>query len=202
MPHRMGNVPRFRMLGRSVVTTRPSLDEDGHPSAALAIDPMTADLVGPERVRRHPHRGDGRWRRRSMPHRMGNVPRFRMLGRSVVTTRPSLDEDGHPSAALAIDPMTADLVGPERVRRHPHRRARSAPPCGVSRGPRAYRIRVPIPSDRRRRARRSHLIPMTAASTSIDIASAISPWRQRARPVMQGRERQSDEGDRALPPPK
>lgn len=35
-------------------------------------------------------------------------------------------------------------VGSERVRRHPHRRARSAPACGVSRGPRAYRVRVPI----------------------------------------------------------
>ena len=41
-------------------------------------------------------------------------------------------------------PVTTDLVGSERVRRHPHRRARSAPQCGVSRGPRAYRVRVPI----------------------------------------------------------
>ena len=40
--------------------------------------------------------------------------------------------------------MTADLVGSERVRRHPHRRARSAPSCGVSRGPRAYQVQVPI----------------------------------------------------------
>ncbi len=35
------------------------------------------------------------------------------------------------------------LVGSERVRRHSHRRARSAPQCGVSRGPRAYWVRVP-----------------------------------------------------------
>ena len=38
----------------------------------------------------------------------------------------------------------ADLVGSVRVRRHPHRRARSGPQSGVSRGPRAYRVRVPI----------------------------------------------------------
>ena len=38
----------------------------------------------------------------------------------------------------------ADLTGSERVRRHPHRRARSASQCGVSRGPRACRVRVPI----------------------------------------------------------
>src|SRR2546423_1032954 len=31
--------------------------------------------------------------------------------------------------------MTASLVGSARVRRHPHHRARSAPWCGVSRGP-------------------------------------------------------------------
>jgi hypothetical protein len=30
-----------------------------------------------------------------------------------------------------------------RVRRHSHRRARSAPPCGASRGPRASWVRVP-----------------------------------------------------------
>ena len=35
-------------------------------------------------------------------------------------------------------------VGVMRVRRHSHHRARSAPQCGVSRGPRAYRVRVPI----------------------------------------------------------
>jgi hypothetical protein len=40
--------------------------------------------------------------------------------------------------------MTADLVGSERVRRHPHHRACSALQCGFSRGPRAYRVRVPI----------------------------------------------------------
>lgn len=39
---------------------------------------------------------------------------------------------------------SADLVGSERVRRHPHRRARSGPPSGVSRGPRACWVRVPI----------------------------------------------------------
>ena len=98
--------------------------------------------------------------------------------------------------------MTAGLVGSERVRRHPHRRARSAPPCGVSRGPRAYRVRVPIPSDRRRRAEPSHLIPMTAASTSIDIASVTLPWRDRPGPLMEGRAGQSHRPERRFRPPK
>ena len=57
------------------------------------------------------------------------------------------DEGGRGPAALAAGPMTAGLVGSGRVRRHPHRRARSAPQCGVSRGPRACRVRVPIPAD-------------------------------------------------------
>ena len=57
-------------------------------------------------------------------------------------------EGGRGSAALAAGPMTAGLVGSGRVRRHPHRRARSAPQCGVSRGPRACRVRVPILADR------------------------------------------------------
>ena len=34
MPDRTGSVPRLQMLGRSAATTLPSLDEDGHPSAA------------------------------------------------------------------------------------------------------------------------------------------------------------------------
>ena len=59
------------------------------------------------------------------------------------------DEGGRGSTALAAGPMTAGLVGSERVRRHPHRRARSAPQCGVSRGPRACRVRVPIETGRR-----------------------------------------------------
>ena len=58
-------------------------------------------------------------------------------------------EGGRGSAALAAGPMTAGLVGSGRVRRHPHRRARSAPQCGVSRGPRACRVRVPIETGRR-----------------------------------------------------
>ena len=53
------------------------------------------------------------------------------------------------SATPAAGPMTAGLVGSERDRRHPHRRARSAPQCGVSRGPRASRVRVPISAGRR-----------------------------------------------------
>jgi len=46
-------------------------------------------------------------------------------------------------------PMSASLVGSVRVRRHPHRHARSASQCGVSHGPRAYRVRVPINSSGR-----------------------------------------------------
>ncbi len=45
-------------------------------------------------------------------------------------------------------PVTAGRVGSERVRRHPHRRARSAPQCGPCRGPRACRVRVPIEAGR------------------------------------------------------
>ena len=40
--------------------------------------------------------------------------------------------------------MTTGFVGTERVRSDPHRRARSASQCGVSHGPRACRVRVPI----------------------------------------------------------
>jgi hypothetical protein len=39
---------------------------------------------------------------------------------------------------------SAGLVGSGQGRRHPHRRARSASPCGVSCGPRACRVRVPF----------------------------------------------------------
>ena len=42
------------------------------------------------------------------------------------------------------DHMTTGLVGFMRVRRHSHHHARSAPQCGFSHGPRAYRVRVPI----------------------------------------------------------
>ena len=145
-----------------------------------------------------------------MPGRTGSAPRAapadaRSIGRH--TTRPSLDEDGRLSAALVVDPMTADQVGSERVRRHPHRRARSAPPCGVSRGPRAYRVRVPIRIDRYRQCgeRTVSRRPRPKSSYSavfdpIDAVSAILPWRQRASTVMQGRERQSDARDRILRP--
>jgi hypothetical protein len=46
----------------------------------------------------------------------------------------------------AVGETSAELVGSERVRRHRHRRARSGPLSGVSCGPRAYRVRVPIRS--------------------------------------------------------
>ncbi len=47
-----------------------------------------------------------------------------------------------------VGEISSDLVGSERVRRRPHRLARSAPQCGVSCGPRACRVRVPIGSGR------------------------------------------------------
>src|SRR5690606_32105875 len=50
---------------------------------------------------------------------------------------------------MRLDLIAASLVGSVRVRRHPHRHARSAPQCGVSHGPRAYRVRVPINSSSR-----------------------------------------------------
>jgi hypothetical protein len=46
----------------------------------------------------------------------------------------------------AVGETSADLVGSERDRRHPRRCARSGPLSGVSCGPRAYRVWVPIRS--------------------------------------------------------
>ena len=87
----------------------------------------------PHRAGPRPSAPHGGWRRPS--------PRYRFaLCRG---------EGDRGSAAPAAGPMTAGLVGSERVRRHPHRRARSAPQCGVSRGPRACRVRVPIKAGRR-----------------------------------------------------
>ena len=48
------------------------------------------------------------------------------LSVAAASTRPAAK-----AAAPAVGPMTAGLVGSERVRHHPHRRARSAPQCGV-----------------------------------------------------------------------
>lgn len=39
---------------------------------------------------------------------------------------------------IGLAKTRASLAGSERVRRHPHRRTRSGPPSGVSRGPRAF----------------------------------------------------------------
>lgn len=59
--------------------------------------------------------------------------------------RPSNIADSHRTRIPAWSTLCPPtLVGSERVRRHPHRRARSGPQSGVSRGPRAYRVRVPI----------------------------------------------------------
>lgn len=83
-------------------------------------------------------------------------------GRSVVGTPVSNMRLNHRTRPVH---MTAGLVGFLRDRRHSHRHARSAPSCGVSHGPRAYRVRVPIilPSEpalcRSPRSRRSAEIP-------------------------------------------
>src|SRR3546814_15889860 len=42
---------------------------------------------------------------------------------------------GRSSTSRAVGPLPTDLAGSARGRRHPRRRARSAPPCSVSRGP-------------------------------------------------------------------
>ncbi len=68
--------------------------------------------------------------------------------------------DNFPPAGAG--PMAIGLVGFMRVRRHPHHRARSAPPCGVSRGPRAYRVRVPVVA-----------IVQAASGGSVDVISVI-----------------------------
>jgi len=44
----------------------------------------------------------------------------------------------------SVSHMTANLVGPERVRRHPHLRHWSVPADGFSDGPGAFRVPVPI----------------------------------------------------------
>ena len=62
-------------------------------------------------------------------------------GRSVVSTPVSNMRLNHRTRPVH---MSVGLVGFLRDRRHSHRHARSAPSCGVSHGPRAYRVRVPI----------------------------------------------------------
>lgn len=103
----------------------------------------------------------------------GNAPGQVSLSRRVQSYQ------GHPgiSDALAVGETSADLVGSERVRRHPHRRARSAPPCGVSRGPRAYRVRVPINSFRSAnwpRAARKRTSPRSPGTRLETLAGAAS----------------------------
>jgi hypothetical protein len=70
-------------------------------------------------------------------HKLADVP----VGASDTPACHSLMEGTPPP--MRLDHMTASLVGFMRVRRHSHRHARSAPMCGVSHGPRAYRVRVP-----------------------------------------------------------
>jgi len=67
-----------------------------------------------------------------------------------------------PIRPAPANPIAIGLVGFMRVRRHPHHRARSAPPCGVSCGPRAYRVRVPIVA-----------IVQAASGGSVDVISVI-----------------------------
>lgn len=67
-------------------------------------------------------------------------------GGTATPTRPILNAAAY--AATRPAKTRASLVGSERVRRHPHCRTRSGPPSGVSCGPRACRVRVPIVSER------------------------------------------------------
>ncbi|MCW2314487.1 hypothetical protein M2322_000007 [Rhodoblastus acidophilus] len=60
---------------------------------------------------------------------------------------------------------SAGPVGSERVRRHSHRRDQSAPPRGVSRGPRAYRVRIQI---------KPKLNRYVASEGSVEVMSAIA----------------------------
>lgn len=78
-------------------------------------------------------------------------PLFRMLphcGRARTAHRDRPDAPTHvmsdKKSEHAASENSTDLTGSERVRRHPRPRNRSAPQCGVSGGPRAYRVRVPI----------------------------------------------------------
>ena len=76
----------------------------------------------------------------------------------------------------------ASLVGFLRVRRHSHHHARSAPQCGVSHGPRAFRVRVPIAcsgvrfGDRRQRVDLGDLLELA----EIFLAVAGEPARHPA----------------------
>jgi hypothetical protein len=81
---------------------------------------------------------------------------------------------------LAVNPMTIDLVGSVRVRRHSHHRYRSAPADGFSNGPGAYRVPVPILvasiAGTRNNPTSIHGLwktPYSAASDPIDAASEI-----------------------------
>ena len=92
-------------------------------------------------------------------HRVGLWPQHAL---NIVTT-------GSEPTSRAVGPLAADLVGSEPVCRHPHCRARSAPQCGVSRGPRAYRVRVPISG----RVERTCAVGHSAIYAAVFFISAI-----------------------------
>ena len=66
--------------------------------------------------------------------------------------RPTRPRVGHAVWRHAAGPMMTGLAGSERVRRHLRHRPRSVPHDGVSDGPGAYRVPVPITSQ-------AHVIP-------------------------------------------
>ncbi len=99
------------------------------------------------------------------------------------STRPLRDAPDEPSSTRRTE-TSVDLMGSGRGRRHPHRRARSASPCGVSRGPRVCRVRVPIVLTRRRtwrrqnsRSRRSIGIPSGTPGDAASTSERSAHWR-------------------------
>ena len=124
--------------------------------------PRNAQVAAGYRGVRRPASRPGRsarvragWAARDGARRVGGQTGFsagrnRRTGSALGRGRCSPSHDGRacPGAPVTLInrsvPMTADLVGFLRVRRHSHLHARSAPQCGVSHGPRAYRVRVPI----------------------------------------------------------
>ena len=99
------------------------------------------------------------------------------------STRPLGNAPDEPSSMRRTE-TSVGLMGSGRGRRHPHRRARSASPCCVSRGPRAYRVRVPIVLTRRRtwrrqssRSQQSIGIPTDTPGDSASASGRSVRWR-------------------------
>ena len=117
-----------------------------HNAGFMAVDSIAAE------------HGFGPWRKRFH----GLVAEGNIAGRKSILLKPMtyMNESGR-----AVGETSPDLVGSERVRRHSHHRARSAPQCGVSCGPRACRVRVPISPGR---------LAYSASAGGVDTISVIA----------------------------